>query len=511
MNTKLPINIHDLILQRTIESERIEYKTDWNPESVMHTICAFANDFHNLGSGYIVIGVAEDNGRPVLPPVGLSPEKIDKILKDLVQLEKNSIMPSYNTLTATYEIDGKLILVLWAIAGEMRPYKTKVHHVKGESSWAYYIRKHSSTVIAKGQDEQELLSLTNKIPFDDRYNVTANLDDLEPHLIREFLTQIKSELAQDSKHMSIEELGERMNIIGGTKEAPFPKNVGLLFFNSHPEKFFPATQIDIVYFPDGAGGDIIEEKIFQGALGRITQDALEFIKNRYIKQKVIKQSNKAQAERFWNYPFQAIEEALVNAVYHRSYEEREPIEVRIEKDEIMILSYPWADRSIKMDDLQQGKAVTRRYRNRRIGEFLKELDLTEGRSTGIPKILRVMKANGSPMPIFETDDEHSYFLIRLPIHQGFLIQDTDFIDNNQIGESTTPQATPQATPQVKKLVEVLQGELDGLSKQALMNKLGLKDGKYFRKAYLLPALEQGVIEMMIPDKPSTPKQRYRLA
>ena len=81
-------------------------------------------------------------------------------------------MPTYNTLTATYEIDGKLILVLWAITGEMRPYKTKVHHIKGVSDWAYYIRKHSSTVVAKGQDEQELLSLANKIPFDDRYNVS---------------------------------------------------------------------------------------------------------------------------------------------------------------------------------------------------------------------------------------------------------------------------------------------------------------------------------------------------
>nr|WP_314232621.1 hypothetical protein [uncultured Moraxella sp.] len=125
-------------------------------------------------------------------------------------------------------------------------------------------------MITKGQDEQELLSLANKIPFDDRYNVTVSLDDLEPHLIREYLTQIKSELANDAKNMSIEELGERMNIIGGAKEAPFPKNVGLLFFNSHPEKFFPATQIDVVYFPDGASGDVIEEKIFKGILVHIT-------------------------------------------------------------------------------------------------------------------------------------------------------------------------------------------------------------------------------------------------
>ena len=62
--------------------------------------------------------------------------------------------------------------------------------------------------------------------------------------------------------------------------------------------------------------------------------------------------------------------------------------------------------------------VGRRYRNRRIGEFLKELDLTEGRSTGIPKILREMAANGSPAPEFDSDEDRTYYLVRLPGIQG---------------------------------------------------------------------------------------------
>jgi ATP-dependent DNA helicase RecG len=94
---------------------------------------------------------------------------------------------------------------------------------------------------------------------------------------------------------------------------------------------------------------------------------------------------------------------MVNAVYHRSYEEREPIEVRISHDELVVVSFPGPDRSIRMEDLKAGRAVSRRYRNRRIGEFLKELEMTEGRSTGIPKILTEMAANGSPAPLFETD------------------------------------------------------------------------------------------------------------
>lgn len=55
------------------------------------------------------------------------------------------------------------------------------------------------------------------------------------------------------------------------------------------------------------------------------------------------------------------------------------------------------------------------YRNRRIGEFLKELEFSEGRGTGIPKILRAMRANGSFEPNFETDAERAYFLARLPL------------------------------------------------------------------------------------------------
>lgn len=48
----LPINITSLISKKTIEDSRIEYKRSWNPERILHTICAFANDYENIGGGY---------------------------------------------------------------------------------------------------------------------------------------------------------------------------------------------------------------------------------------------------------------------------------------------------------------------------------------------------------------------------------------------------------------------------------------------------------------------------
>ncbi len=60
--------------------------------------------------------------------------------------------------------------------------------------------------------------------------------------------------------------------------------------------------------------------------------------------------------------------------------------------------------------------MARRYRNRRMGEFLKELELTEGRCTGIPKIRAAMEGNGSPPPRFSTDEGRTYFAVELPVH-----------------------------------------------------------------------------------------------
>lgn len=77
----LPIAISDILQGHAVEWERLDFKESLNPLKVLATLCAFANDFRNLGGGYVVIGVAEKNGRPVLPPVGISPEEADHIPK----------------------------------------------------------------------------------------------------------------------------------------------------------------------------------------------------------------------------------------------------------------------------------------------------------------------------------------------------------------------------------------------------------------------------------------------
>ena len=91
----LPINIAKLINDLTVENTRIEYKAEWNPEPILHSICAFANDIDNLGGGYIIIGISEDNGMPKFPIKGIKKNSIDHINKELLQL-CNLIEPRYH-------------------------------------------------------------------------------------------------------------------------------------------------------------------------------------------------------------------------------------------------------------------------------------------------------------------------------------------------------------------------------------------------------------------------------
>jgi ATP-dependent DNA helicase RecG len=510
----LAINIDELINGQVIEWERLEFKKGWNPEAFLHTMCAFANDFHNLGGGYIVIGIEERNGRPVFPPTGIDPETIDSIQKEVLGLGYNAMIPAYHPLTMPTRVQGKDILIIWVPGGETRPYKAKVSLSAKSTDWTWYIRKQSSTVIAKNADERELISLTAKVPFDDRYNQSASLNDLSLRLIEDFLKEVGSDLADQAATIPIEKLGRMMNIVGGQTESAFPKNVGLMFFNLHPERFFPATQVDVVWFPDGPGGDVFEEKSFKGPLDRMTRDALNHIQRNYLKETVIKHPDRAEAERVWNYPYAAIEEAVVNAVYHRSYEDREPIEVRITPDELIVLSYPGPDRSVNMKDLIAGKAVSRRYRNRRIGEFFKELDLTEGRSTGIPKILRAIKQNGSPQPEFETDEDRNYFLVRFPVHPKSVRQkeptgfQKEFIENIKAHDEAHDEAHDVSDTEWQILLACAKR---AQSTPDLLKILGYSSRTGNFKVSMTRLLEEWhALERTLPHAPTSKNQRYRL-
>ena len=447
----LPINIEDLLGGLVVEGNRVEYKKGWNPDPIYRTICAFANDFDDTCGGYIVVGVDEVDGRAVRPVLGIDINEIEPIEKAMVGFN-NLIAPYYQPRVFFEQVDGKTVMVIWVTAGERRPYKVPDMVTAKEKKYNYYIRYNSSSIVAKDDYLTELLNLANRVPFDDRGNVKAKPEDVSMLLIRDYLAETKSSLAREMEKLSPMQVMEQMNLLEGPVEQTRIKNVALMMFSYHPERFFPGTQIDIVFYPQGKDGDpnnFTETEPFRGPVHLTLRRALDYLKYMVVRKNIHKPKDDEHSIVVYNYPYQALEESLVNAYYHRRYDEYQPVEVNIMPDMIEIISYGGAERSIKLDDLRAGKRVhARRYRNPRLGEFLKELHLTEGRGTGFPTIHEELRKNGSPDSIIEADDEHTYFIIRIPCHPEFVCEELSMDKEGHIlpvGEVWKPDVTDNVT------------------------------------------------------------------
>jgi ATP-dependent DNA helicase RecG len=266
------------------------------------------------------------------------------------------------------------------------------------------------------------------------------------------------------------------------------------------------------------------------------RDALSYIQTNIISEKVVKHPDRAESNRFFNFPYAAIEEALSNAVYHKSYELDSPIEIQVWPDKIEILSYPAAMPPVNQQEMStKRRIIARQYRNRRIGDFLKELHLTEGRATGFPTIYDAMEKNGSPAPVFDSDDS-TYVLVTIPAHAAFdsstievdngvsigandlLFRDIDdLIDytngaTNRVTNRVTNEAdTIIAEALHTKVKEMLITADSWISGEELFKRIGLTNQSFNRKKFLDPILDIGWIGMKYPNNRTHPEQRYKIS
>lgn len=505
----LPINIVELIENRVVESYRIEYKKDWNPEPIIHTIAAFANDIDNCGGGYIIIGVEEENGLPRIPVCGIDKKSMDKIQKQILN-KCNLIEPRYIPVVKPDVYKGKDILIVWAPGGDDRPYKCPVvlnsDKTSKKSEKAYYIRKMSNTIIANQREERELISLSRDVPFDDRINPNAEIQDMRSSLISEFLYSVGSSLYTESLTRSLEDVATDMKLIGGPQEYRKPVNVGLMFFNERPDNFFQYTQIEVVIKPDPTGLGM-RERIFRGPIDKQLMNALEYIRSSVIEEYITKLQDEAEAVRVYNWPYRAVEEALCNAIYHRSYQINEPVTVTVTREQMEILSLPGPDISISDKDIARGVLISSRYRNRRIGDFLKELKMIEGRNTGIPLIIKAMKQNGSGKPEFKTDEHRSYFRVILPIHPVFI--NNDKTDEEFVASSERIKHKRRNKRELRQMI-LLALRQNNLSMRELSLELGYTKPTDTVRDVVNELMEAGEIEFMYPSKMKNPNQKIRL-
>ncbi len=478
---ELEISIEDLLNKRRVESARIEFKASWNPDDIYHSICAFANDFDNIGGGYIVIGVEEKNGIAIRPVKGIEEYDIDKIQKEMVGYN-NTMVPVYFPKVIVEEVDRKWIMVLWVPTGTQRPYKAPEHVTsKKDKKLYYYIRYGSSSVKANYEQERELINMTSFAPFDTRPNFDATEEDISVALLTDHLNTTRSRLARQISERGIMEILNDMQLLVGPSEQRYIQNVALMMFCDHIEKFFPYSQVEITRFPEGSiknPNNFIEVPVIKGSVPVMIRRTMERLQDMVIEEKVTKVDSQMEAVRRFSYPYQALEEAVVNAFYHRDYQSGQAVTIEIEPDRIRIISFPGIDRSIPDKVIEEGERFSSRYyRNKRLGEFLKELDLTEGKSTGVPTIQEELRKNGSPKAVFLTDEDRRALTVEIPIHPDFLPQESDILKtddtiNDTINDTIKPEI--ELSKLEIKLLELLEND-NAATRKVIAQKLGCSD------------------------------------
>lgn len=185
------------------------------------------------------------------------------------------------------------------------------------------------------------------------------------------------------------------------------------------------------------------------------------------------------------YPVFAVREILVNSVTHCDYSLMGMrVMVAIFADRLEIQSPGILPFGMTMKDFKSGVS---KIRNRVVARTFKEIGLMEEWGSGYKRIVNFCKENDYPVPKWQEVG---------PALRVTLYPHPEVKENR-----------PPVPPPVQRLLITCKNDA---GRKEIQEQLGIKNKKHFLESYLKPAIEQGVLEMTIPDKPNSPLQKYRL-
>lgn len=267
-------------------------------------------------------------------------------------------------------------------------------------------------------------------------------------------------------------------------------NAGVLFFAQDIDFLLNHAIVVCALYQGTDKVHILDKKDFKSGLVDNIDNAMLFIqRHTNVRFKI----EHLRREEIPDYPEVALREALVNAVCHRDYfDKRSNVLVEVFVDRIQISNPGGLPSGLSPNEFGTRSVA----RNPLIASLLHRIDYIEKMGTGISRIRQaVAEHGGTELELRYNDFFTATFRAKTTVPTG-----------GDIGH-VTPEVTPQVTPEVRRLLSALRGDMDRSSLQAALQ---LKAEKNFRLLYLRPALEAGVIEMTIPDKPRSSKQKYRL-
>lgn len=464
------------------ETYRIERTTSTGDmDKFQEAICAFSNDLPNSRKkGYLILGARDDGS--------LSGIKVDDaLMKKIAGIRSDgNILPLPIMSVEKVEFEeGDLVVV------EVSPALVPPVRYRGRT----FIRIGPRRDIASESEERVLLEKRTSYmaTFDATPCFEASLKDIDTQFIEnEYLPQIIDNNILRTDKRPLKEQLAAIHLYDTTHDCP--TNAAIVLFGTNATFFLHGCYVQYVHFEgENAGSEILNERQIRGSLCSILPKLESFVKDAIVTARPMPVSI-LREQIVFNYPELALRELLMNACMHRDYQSNMPIRIYQFSNRIEILNAGGLYGEARPENFP----TVNDYRNPIIAEAMRGLKYVNMFNRGIQRVKNMLKENGNPEPKFNVSKVTAFEVTVQPSLSLNLVTD---------GEKVTKSAT-KSTELMNEVIAFCE---EPRSLTEIMAHLGLKHRNNTKSRYIDPLIENGFLEMTIPDKPKSRSQKYKRA
>lgn len=463
------------------ENYRIELTTSTGDmDKFQEAICAFANDMPgSRKKGYLLIGVRNNGEIDGLKVDDALMKKISGIRSD------GNILPLPVMSTEKVVTEKGDVLVV-----EVTPsFDTPVRY-RGRT----FIRIGPRRDIASAEEERILAErCAASLPtFDTRPCREAKLEDIDVDtIVREYLPKaIDAESLVNDKRPLKEQLAS-LHLFNMQWDCP--TYAALIMFGRNPKYFMPGAYVQYVHFKGSTnGGEILNERRFEGCLYKILPELENFIRDGVITKRPVPISILREKD-VLNYPYKALRELIMNAVMHRDYQANMPTRLYRYDNHIEIMNPGGLYGQARPENFPH----VNDYRNSVVAGMMKTLNYVNMFNHGIGEVQDLLRANENPEAVFNVSYLTAFSVV---------VKDPGDVSLSL----AVHQLVPGLSKQVKSLIISLKDDKKAAPELQLVTNLSPKSRRAFRDLYLAPAIKDGLVAMTYPENPRHPQQKYYL-
>ena len=446
-------------LIRQGESETLEFKESFGREAI-ETICAFAN----TKGGALLIGV-NDKGDIQGAKEGAS------ILKEWADMisQSTGLQPSIEEV----RLYDSRIVRLQVPASRVKPvmYHGKAYYRSGSTTRQMSVDEMTRTVLAS-------VGMT----WDEAAEVRASMTDISTAQVKAFVKMARETGRRPiPAGISPRELLQKLKLIRQGR----PTRAAILLFGKTPQKFYGQALVKVGRFRDKTL--IVDDREIEGTLFDQIEGAISYCREKLDTRFVM--TGKPRREVVWEYPLEALREAVINALCHRDYLSTAHVQVRICDRELLVMNPGGLPAGLSVEALKRTHHSI--PRNRQIAEILYYAGLIEQWGSGIEKMMRACFTAGLPEPAFESDMAFKAIFKKAAAGQ----------DRHGPASGTMSGLSGDQ-------VKVLRICVKGQPLAAILAAFGRTNKTKFRRGVLAPLVAAGLISPAIPGKPRSRFQRY---